>query len=64
MLNRKQYRRIEAENLVAQAELDGVRGLPSFRTVTCSYCGHSGRARIPHGLKQPRFKCSKCGRRN
>jgi transposase len=52
--------------LVNEAEtLDGVRVryLPSFRTVRCLYCGHSGRARIPHKTKAPRFKCSQCGKR-
>jgi transposase len=62
----KAYRRQEAEILINEAvTLDGIRVsyLPSFRTVTCSWCGHSGRARIPHSIKAPRFKCSKCGRR-
>jgi len=64
MLSRKAYRRIEAENLVEEAiAFDGIRvkRLPSFRDVRCDRCGHKGRARIPHGTKAPRFKCSKCG---
>jgi transposase len=66
-LSRKAYRRQEAEILVDEAiELDGVpvRYLPSFRTIRCLHCGHSGRARIPHNTKAPRFKCSRCGKRD
>jgi DNA-directed RNA polymerase subunit RPC12/RpoP len=66
MLTRKEYRRQEAEILVDEAVgLDGVRVryLPSFRTIRCDYCGHSGRARIPHNTKVPKFKCSQCGRK-
>lgn len=66
MLTRKAYRRQETEILINEAlTLDGVRVryLPSFRTVVCGHCGHSGRARIPYGTKIPRFRCSKCGRK-
>lgn len=65
-LSRKAYQRQQAEILVDEAEtLDGVRVryLPSYRTIKCGYCGHSGRARIPHKTKSPRFKCSQCGKR-
>lgn len=66
-LSWKAYRRQEADILVNEAEtLDGVRVryLPSFRTVRCLYCGHSGRARIPHKTRSPRFICSRCGKRS
>jgi len=65
VLNRKEWHRIQAEILVNEAELDGVRVryLPSFRTIRCLHCGHSGRARVPHGTQAPRFKCSQCGKR-
>lgn len=61
-LSRKEYRRQEAAILIDEAALDGVRVryLPSFRTIKCDYCGHSGRARIPYGTKTPRFRCSQC----
>lgn len=65
-LSVKAYRRQEAEILVDEAMLlDGVeiRQLPSFRTIKCGKCGHSGRARIPHNTKAPRFKCTRCGAR-
>lgn len=67
MLSRKEWQRQQAEILVNEAEtLDGVRVryLPSFRTIQCLHCGHSGRARVPHKAKSPRFKCSQCSRRN
>jgi transposase len=67
VLNRKEWQRQQAEILINEAKtLDGVqvRYLPSFRTIRCLHCGHSGRARVPHRIKSPRFKCSQCGKRN
>jgi len=65
MLSRKEYKRIEGEIALDEAELDGIRikRLPSFRDVRCDRCGHKGRARIPFGTRAPRFKCSRCGYR-
>lgn len=66
MLSRKEWQRRQAEILVNEAvTLDGVRVrcLPSYRTIRCLHCGHSGRARVPHNTKAPRFKCSECGKR-
>ncbi len=65
--SRKQWQRQQLEILVNEAEtLDGlqVRYLPTYRDLKC-ICGHIGRARIPRELKTPpRFRCTKCGRRN
>lgn len=66
-LSRKEWQRLTTDLLVTEATFDGeveVKYLPSYRTIRCAYCGHSGRARIPHQTKSPQFKCSRCGRRN
>lgn len=35
--------------------------LPMRAGLRCRNCGHCGRAAVPHGVKSPRFRCSKCG---
>jgi DNA-directed RNA polymerase subunit RPC12/RpoP len=31
--------------------------------VRCQSCGHRGYARVPTGVKEPHFRCGKCGSR-